>query len=361
MMQCPRCAVPLGHAVGESRVLYACPRCGGRAGTLPVLRRVLEDDVVNRMWQGARYAPRTAGLPCPQCRRNAQPVVVPVAAASVPVDVCTACQVVWFDATELESLPHRELAAAATTEPLRRRARPDRPPPALEDDDRPRSAIEWVLGVLGMPIERDTPVRRGTHLLTRVLVLATVVVSLWAMAEPRMIERWAFLPSQPWRHGGVTFLTAFLLHAGFFHLFGNMYFLWTFGDDVEDLVGAPRFLGLLVAATIAGNVAHMLFTRTPNVPCIGASGGISGVLAFYAFAFPRTRISLLFGYFWWVTISARAAFLLWLGLQTLFAVISRGPVSHVAHIGGAVLGFAAWAAWRPHVPNANAVRSQEGT
>lgn len=348
MLECPRCSVPLGRAVGESRVLYACPKCGGRAGTLPVLRRVLDEEVVNRIWQGAKYAPRASGLPCPQCRRAMQPVSVPVAAAAVPVDVCARCQIAWFDATELEALPHRELVAT-TAEPLRRTARLERKrlDEDEEDDERSHSAIEWVLGVLGMPIERHSPVKNGKHPATRVLVLATVLVSLVAFADPSIVTRWAFLPSHPLRGGGLTFLTAFFLHAGFFHLFGNMYFLWTFGDDVEDLVGAPRFLGLLAAATIAGNVAHMLFTRTPDVPCVGASGGISGVLAFYAFAFPRTRISLLFGYLWWVTVSARSAFFFWIGLQALLAVVSKGQVSHVAHLGGATLGFAAWLAWRP--------------
>jgi len=122
------------------------------------------------------------------------------------------------------------------------------------------------------------------------------------------------------RHGGLTFLTSFLLHSGVFHLLGNVYFLLVFGNNVEDWLGKWRFLLLLLCATLIGDVVHVFGNADSTTPCIGASGGISGVVAFYALKFPRVRLGFLMRlYLWfrWISVPAYAMFFIWMPMQFL--------------------------------------------
>jgi membrane associated rhomboid family serine protease/Zn-finger nucleic acid-binding protein len=348
MLLCPRCDVTLGHAEGDAEGLFACPRCKGRATTIPVLHRLVERDVVERLKQTSRYATRRAGSPCPSCRAETGIVPLAVGAATVPVDVCLRCQFVWFDAKELEALPRRALPVGPEPARSRRRAPSGAPDDGPGFGQGPDSTLGWILGLLGMPIEENAPVLPRRPWTTWLLVAVTTLASVVAFQNlPAAISKWAFVPSHAWRENGLTFLTAFLLHGDPLHLFGNMYFLWIFGDDVECLVGVPKFLGLVAASTVAGNALHMLTTGQPDVPCIGASGGISGVIAFYALAFPGVRIGV-----WryvWLHMSARTAFIVWLVLQALFAAIGGGNIGYMAHLGGAAMGVVLWFLWRPRV------------
>jgi membrane associated rhomboid family serine protease len=172
-------------------------------------------------------------------------------------------------------------------------------------------------------------------------------------AFPEGMDALALVPAEPFRMGGLTFATSLLLHAGLLHLFGNLYFLFVFGDNVEDTLGPLRFAILLVIASLAGDVAHILADPQSEVPLVGASGGISGVIAFYALRFPHARLGFLFRigfhYFRWVNLPAWSAFLLWCGLQVYGAyeqILGFSIVSALAHLSGAGVGVAWWAVSR---------------
>src|SRR5205807_9788807 len=123
--------------------------------------------------------------------------------------------------------------------------------------------------------------------------------------------------------------TSFFLHGGLMHLAGNLYFLVVFGSNVEDYLGGWRFLGLVLLATIAGDALHVLAQPDSIVACIGASGGISGLIAFYALKFPRTRLDFLVR-FGWVQIPAWGAFILWGAMQVFTAINQVSGFTHVA-------------------------------
>lgn len=113
------------------------------------------------------------------------------------------------------------------------------------------------------------------------------------------------------------------------------------GDNVEDSLGAGRFGLLLLTATLAGELIHGLGSPDPTIPCVGASGGISGVIAYYALRFPRAKLGFLI-YFRWVSIPAWACFIMWVLLQIIGAlqqVSGVSAVSSLAHLGGAVVGM----------------------
>jgi membrane associated rhomboid family serine protease len=141
------------------------------------------------------------------------------------------------------------------------------------------------------------------------------------------------------------------LHGGFLHLFGNMLFLWIYGDNVEYRLGRAAFLLWYLATGVAATLFFALFAGGSSVPLVGASGAISGVLGFYFLWFPRNTVRMfvfLFPFFMnTVAVPARIVLGLYLFVDNLlpFLVSSGGGggVAHGAHIGGFVAGLAgAW-------------------
>ncbi len=146
-----------------------------------------------------------------------------------------------------------------------------------------------------------------------------------------------------------SLLSCMFLHGGFMHLFGNMLFLWIYGDNVERRLGAiPYFLGYLLTGVVA-TLSHALVFRSSDVPLVGASGAISGVLGFYFVFFPRNTVRMLAflpPFLMQVfEIPARYVLGMYLLLDNLlpFLLAGEGGVAHGAHIGGFIAGgLAAW-------------------
>jgi len=144
---------------------------------------------------------------------------------------------------------------------------------------------------------------------------------------------------------GLTIATSMFLHGGLLHLLGNMVFLWIFGNNVEDATGHLRFLVFYLACGAAAACAHIATHPGSNVPMVGASGAISGVLGAYFLLFPFARIvTLVILGFFAQTIQIPAFFFLgfWFLMQFLSAAVSGGAgggVAFFAHIGGFVAGL----------------------
>ena len=169
-------------------------------------------------------------------------------------------------------------------------------------------------------------------------------VSLWDLA----VFDWGFRPARP---SIVDLFTSMFMHAGFMHLFGNMLFLWIYGDNVEHTVGRFRYLLVYLACGVSAVLFHWAFTPDSLMPMVGASGAISGVLGFYFLAFPRNKVRLL-----WlvpplmsqvVEISSRMVLGFYLVMENFLPFMASrggGGVAHGAHIGG-FLGGLAFAWW----------------
>lgn len=275
------------------------------------------------------------------------------------LDVCTVCHVVWFDYGEYAAMPAlpkttswketlpqeaREKLALIEVEAIREKAK------AREFGDiTPDSWWQWIPGILGMPVEQDAEVVSSVPWITWLVAGLITATSLLAFFDlPAAIQSFGLVPAEFSRYGGLTLLTSFLLHGGVLHLFSNIYFLLIFGDNVEDRLGKECFLLLLVCATLIGGAAHILGNPQSTTPCIGASGGISGVVAFYALKFPKAKLNFLVRlYFWlrWISIPAYIMFIVWILLQfygTWAQLAGFSNVSSMAHLGGAATGFIFW-------------------
>ena len=141
-------------------------------------------------------------------------------------------------------------------------------------------------------------------------------------------------------------MTHMWAHAGLLHLLGNMWFLWIFGDNVEDRLGRVRYLLLYLASGLVAMVGQMIANPASGIPMIGASGAVSGILGAYLRLFPKAQVLtlvplgfLLMTFVW----SARVFLGIWIAMQLVPALLDDGGgggVAWWAHIGGFVLGWA---------------------
>jgi membrane associated rhomboid family serine protease len=137
----------------------------------------------------------------------------------------------------------------------------------------------------------------------------------------------------------LTLLSYMFFHGDILHLAGNMLFLWVFGDNVEDALGHFRFLIFYLACGVAGGLAHALMMPNSELPLIGASGAVAGVIAAYLMLHPRVRIWVLVMRFIPIRISAAFALGAWVVTQLVMAVLPQvGPVAWWAHVGGLAAG-----------------------
>jgi membrane associated rhomboid family serine protease len=140
-------------------------------------------------------------------------------------------------------------------------------------------------------------------------------------------------------------LTSMFLHGSWMHLLGNMWFLWLFGDNVEDSMTRPRFIAFYLVCGLAAAAAQVVTSPGSGVPMVGASGAISGVMGAYLVLYPRVRVFALLPLGFFLTSVALPAWMMlvyWAGLQLLsgFASIGQtgGGVAFWAHVGGFVAG-----------------------
>jgi membrane associated rhomboid family serine protease len=142
----------------------------------------------------------------------------------------------------------------------------------------------------------------------------------------------------------LTLLTYMFFHGDMLHLAGNMLFLWVFGDNVEDAMGHFKFLFFYLACGVFAGLVHAWIDPSSDIPLIGASGAVAGVIAAYLVLHPRVRVWVLALKAIPLRISAFFALGVWIAIQVVMVVLARlnpeamGPVAWWAHIGGLIAG-----------------------
>jgi membrane associated rhomboid family serine protease len=351
MAQCPVCNVHLLTVRQREGIYFYCEKCNGRAVTVPQVRRVAGDRFAGQLLREINRAAKPSGRACPFCLEPMKEFQKTDPALTL--DACRPCGVVWFDPDEFEHIPEggtesfealvlrgREAMAAEKVRQIRDRAE--------SEDVAPEESWKWVAGFFGVPVEMDTPGVTRVPWLTWLTASLILVVSVAAFFNlERAVQLFGLIPAEPWRYGGFTFISSFFLHAGIGHLIGNLYFFLIFADDVEEYLGRWRFACLLALSSFGGDVLAILLDHRSTMPSIGASGGISGILVFYALEFPRARLAFMV-FLRWLVIPAWVALVAWMVLQLVTAfqqMTGTTDVSGLAHLGGAGIGFAWWLIW----------------
>jgi membrane associated rhomboid family serine protease len=141
----------------------------------------------------------------------------------------------------------------------------------------------------------------------------------------------------PWP---LTILTAMFMHGGWLHIIGNMWFLWIFGDNLEDRMGRFRFLVFYLVCGVIASMAHVMAAPDSTAPMVGASGAIAGVLGGYILLYPKARVRCLWILFVFITtVRVPAWVLLGLWFVSQFATPIESGVAWVAHVGGFLAGL----------------------
>jgi membrane associated rhomboid family serine protease len=201
------------------------------------------------------------------------------------------------------------------------------------------------------PLGDDNSQRRSVPVVTFGLIALNVVVFLVELnGGQAFIQQWAFVPrrfAEDPSGQAHTVFTAMFMHGGWLHLFGNMLYLWIFGDNVEDRFGPLKFLMFYLLCGIAATTAQYYVSMRSGVPNVGASGAIAGVLGAYLIMFPGSRVNVLLGN-QIVALPAIMVLGLWIVLQVFSGIGSiaatgqttdQGGIAYMAHIGGFAAGL----------------------
>lgn len=280
-------------------------------------------------------------LRCPHDRALLLGYRVAFGNAAVEVDVCSSCRGLWVDAEEGPKLQRigeeaRGVASAIAS------------PTVDPANATPGVASYFFQLCTGLPIEVHNPVQQKPVVVYTLLAILAGVFCMQVAARvvggdagtKAFGDALWLVPSELLNGQKIwTLLTCTLLHGGLLHLLGNAYFLWVFGDNVEDRLGRSRFLLLYFGSGIAASMLHVAFNASSTIPCLGASGAIAGLMGAYLSMFPKTKlwIVMLFirfrlSVFWYLGF--------WIVYQVVMGALDVPGVAWYAHIGGFLAGLA---------------------
>lgn len=161
-------------------------------------------------------------------------------------------------------------------------------------------------------------------------------------------DKWALIPQQltsQFSSEAITLISSMFLHGGLMHLVGNMWFLWVFGDNIEDRLGHIPYLIFYILCGILAGLAQLVFDLDSLIPMIGASGAIAGVLGSYLILFPKVKINTLIFFVIRKKLSALVVLGFWFAMQLFNGIGSfsetaaEGGTAFFAHIGGFIAGM----------------------
>ena len=206
---------------------------------------------------------------------------------------------------------------------------------------------------------RDTIASKNYPVVNNTIIGINVVLFLFEMSQGANLDRFVYIYGLvPARYSMpqissyftsgqqlLSWLSFMFLHGGFWHLLGNMWSLYIFGDNVEERLGSFRYLVFYLLCGITSGLSHLLFNLHSNIPTIGASGAIAGVMGAYLILHPHSKILTLIPIIfipWFIEIPAFFFLGFWFVLQFLNAAGSHGNIGGIAwwaHIGGFVFGI----------------------
>ena len=191
-----------------------------------------------------------------------------------------------------------------------------------------------------IPLRDVIPSRTVPFVTVIIIVLNAAAWILEISMAPRALEEFLTVYGVvPAMFRPITLVTSMFLHGGWSHIIGNMWFLWIFGDNVEDAFGHGRFIVFYLLCGMTAALGQIIMDPASRLPTIGASGAIAGVMGAYFVLYPRSRVLTLIPPFVFNVIEVPAIFLL--GFWFLMQLVDAGAVAATASTGGGGVAFAA--------------------
>ncbi len=338
---CPACVRPLTQRPGPNGVFWECEGCSRQLISLATLRKTTNFTFVSQLRQDARVDQPGRGGQCPVCKIPMG--VVTREAGALCFQICVFCEMIWLGPAERASLP---APPPVSEEPLPEKAaeliaRLDSRFPSQTSSrqapSRPAEALLWFLGIPPKPGGEDWVRFPWMTLLLVIVVIGFNGLSSYLIGS--MFPTWQWNPSL-WPGGArSSLMPLFFIQGGFLNLGFSAYLLFLAGTSVENKLGPLHLLALFVLPNLLGDaVSFALDTHSGWIT--GVNGGVTAVLVFYLFAFPRKKI--LWRY---ADVQAGYVILTWFVFEVYCGFnVNRWFSSAVysAHLGGALCGWAYW-------------------
>ena len=331
MIRCPRCFDALRPVPLEQGAVYSCTHCSGVFAPAEECTDLLGPLVDVDTWRGTDWATfgRQSRLKSPKTGQLMEHVEISWEGKTVELDLCPQTGGMWFDAGEMKTVSEITRSLA-------------------QEQDGDFTDVQTKFGVrsyllqlfMNLPIELCNPVRKKP-IVTHTLIALCCVAFLWQLSVDNIeasTRTFALVPEaaqgkQIW--GLVTYM---FMHGGWAHIFGNMFMLYVFGDNIEDVLGRKTFLMFYLACGVAGAILQVAF-QTGTLMVVGASGAIAGVMGAYLVLFPKVKVRMVF-FFIPLFLKVRYYLIFWIALNFFGLMGDDGSVALLCHIGGFLCGLA---------------------
>ena len=312
-----------------------CYRCGGTFLDAGEMGATYGESSDPARWKSEMLArpPVRANILCPAGHGYLTTYLVAWGGESVEVDACDTCRGLWLDAWEAPKLAAISQMAHGEREVL---------------GTKPGTVLYLIQLVTMIPVEVWNPVRRTPHLVYGLCAGLPLLFGLElglfgpdgkAPGGESFMHDFGFTPALFLAgHNFLGLVTHAFLHGSWAHLIGNLYFLWIFGDNVEDRLGKKKFILLYLVSAVAGALAHMAGNLSSNEVMVGASGAIAGLMGAYLVLFPKVKVWVVL-FFFRLRIGVAWYFAIWIGLQFLM-MFQKTQVAWLALVGGLAVGGA---------------------
>lgn len=341
-MQCPSCNKPLSSTRYYEMDLDLCKSCKGVWFDTGELKRYLENSIkvatqnnVTQVPSGQQSASRRFfrdGF-CPKC--NTVATCVEVGDSGTNILRCDSCKGICAFLSQMKRLREWYISASSYEK--------------LQLFGFKKENLEMFSGgdlgysLAGLITDENPLLNFPAFTLS--IISVNIILYVWTSFFPETAKHLILIPEtyihSPIRHF-LTIFSSMFMHANLSHLIGNMYFLWVFGDNLEDRIGRFKFVVTYLLCGIIASMIYSIFTPNPEIPVLGASGAVSGILGGYLILYPKMRLNIFtMIYFQPIQIRLPVWFYIgiwFFGLQVFHVYTGSPGVAWTAHIGGFVCG-----------------------
>lgn len=358
-MKCPFCSNRLRQVKSRSAIVDICPDCRGiwfDSGELADFVRALTESEeispeIPRLFEHREVhtldTVKEKDKICSRCNQVMLKFNYSYD-SNVFLDKCPQCGGIWADGGEVQQIASYLKDDPRIVEIGRHLAKHARRVEGIKEfgglgkmfTRRISPAIFFMPKII-IPLSDDTPRERFPFLSTSIISLCTLIFisqMLFVVNPGSFVESLGFVPANFFSMG---LITSMFLHGGLLHLIGNMFFLWLFGDNVEDRFSRFGYLVFYLFCGLAASILHSVFNWDSSIPAIGASGAISGIMGAYLVFYPSAELKVLF---WYRIVEIQAYLYLggWFLFQLVFGLlhqsVGHSNIAWFAHIGGFIFG-----------------------
>ena len=201
-----------------------------------------------------------------------------------------------------------------------------------------------------IPLKDENPVNSKSYIRLIILIICSLIFLFQSFGgiNSFLIGYFGFKPVSLIDSSGIetfspflTIFTSMFMHGGWIHFLGNMLYLWIFADNVEDALGHKKFLIFYLFSGVFASLSQFVFDINSQIPMIGASGAIAGVLGAYFYLFPKAKVLVLIPFiiFFTIRVPANILLLFWFFYQFININDEQSNIAWIAHIGGFVFGL----------------------